>query len=157
VSSVNPNDVNSDDQAREVCRRMAALRRELDDGVQQVAESARAMTDWTYYVRRFPWAAVGLAAAVGFLLVPRKKTSVAPTAEQLAALVKNKEFVAAATDQLKPPKNVFAGLAATLAAMAARAAIAYVSEQLRAKAASPQRHAEQTAAATADKDVHEID
>ena len=56
------------------------------------------MTDWTFYVRRFPWAAVGLAAAAGFLLVPRKKTTVTPTAEQLAALAKSKEFVAAATN-----------------------------------------------------------
>ena len=100
------------------------MRRELDTDVEHVAESAKAMTDWTFYVRRFPWAAVGLAAAAGFLLVPRKKTTVAPTAEQLAALVKNKEFVAAATDQLKPPQSLFAGLAATLAAMAGRAALA---------------------------------
>jgi len=118
---------------------MAALRRELDSGVEHVAESARAMTDWTFYVRRFPWVAVGVAAVAGYLLVPRKKTAVAPTAEQLAALVKNKEFVAAATDQLKPPQSVFAGLAATLGAMAARAALGYVTEQIRAKAATTKR------------------
>ena len=127
--------MNSEDQARQVVERMAALRRELDSGVHDVAESARAMTDWTFYVRRFPWAAVGLAAVAGFLLVPRKKTTVTPTAEQLAALVKNKDFVAAATNQLKPPQSLLAGLAATLAAMAARAALSYVTEQIRAKAA----------------------
>jgi hypothetical protein len=134
-----------DEEAHEVVERMAALRRELVHDVEHVAESAKAMTDWTFYVRRFPWAAVGVAAAAGFLLVPRKKTSVTPTAEQLAALVQNKQFVAAATDQLKPPTSLLKGLAATLAAMAGRAALAYVTEQIRAKAASATREPAHTA------------
>ena len=116
---------------------MAVLRRELDGGVEHVAESARAMTDWTFYVRRFPWVAVGLAAAVGFLLVPRKKTSVAPTAEQLAELAKNKQFWADAASEIKPPPSMLKGFAATIATIAVRAAIAYVGEMLRAKAAGP--------------------
>jgi hypothetical protein len=125
-----------EDEARAVVERMAELRRELVHDVEHVAESAKAMTDWTFYVRRFPWATVGLAAAAGFLLVPRKKTTVTATPEQLAALAQSKEFVAAATSQLKPPQSVLKGLAATLAAMAARAAVSYVTEQLRAKAAA---------------------
>jgi hypothetical protein len=139
VRPVDFNAVNPEARARAVVERMAALRRELDSDVHDVTESARAMTDWTFYVRRFPWAAVGLAAVAGFLLVPRKKTTVTPTAEQLAALVKNKEFVAAATNQLKPPQSLLAGLAATLAAMAARAALGYISEQIRAKSANAKR------------------
>jgi hypothetical protein len=131
--------VNSDEEARDVVERMAALRRELTTDVEHVAESAKAMTDWTFYVRRFPWAAVGLAAAAGFLLVPRKRTNIVPTTEQLAALAQSKEFVAAATNQLKPPQSLLKGLAATLAAMAARAAVAYVTEQIRAKAAGKHR------------------
>ena len=137
--------MNSDEEARDVVERMAALRREIASDVDHVAESAKAMTDWTFYVRRFPWAAVGLAAAAGFLLVPRKKTTVTPTAEQLAALVNNKQFVAAATDQLKPPQSLLKGLAATLAAMAGRAALAYVTEQIRAKAAAAHREPAPTA------------
>jgi hypothetical protein len=136
-----PSHPNLDEQARDVVERMAALRHELVHDVESVAESAKAMTDWTFYVRRFPWAAVGLAAAAGFLLVPRKKTKMTPTAEQLAALVKNKEFVAAAADQLKPPQSLLKGLAATLAAMAGRAALSYVTEQIRARAAAAGREA----------------
>jgi hypothetical protein len=125
-----------EEEAHAVVERMAELRREMVHDVEHVAESAKAMTDWTFYVRRFPWATVGLAAAAGFLLVPRKKTTVTATPEQLAALAQSKEFVAAATSQLKPPQSVLKGLAATLAAMAARAAVSYVTEQLRAKAAA---------------------
>jgi hypothetical protein len=136
----------SEDEANAVVERMAALRRELVSDVEHVAESAKAMTDWTYYVRRFPWAAVGVAAAAGFLLVPKRKTTVTPTAEQLAALVNNKQFVAAATDQLKAPQSVLKGIAATVAAMAGRAALAYVTEQIRAKAAA--HHDASTAAHT---------
>ena len=63
---------------------------------EQVAQSARAMTDWTFYVRKFPWATAALAAAAGFLLVPKKQQVVTPTPEQLAALAKSREFAAAA-------------------------------------------------------------
>jgi hypothetical protein len=146
---------NPDDEAREVVDRMAALRREIVHDVEHVAESAKAMTDWTFYVRSFPWAAVGVAAAAGFLLVPRKKSRVTPTAEQLAALVQNKEFVAAATEQLKPPRSVLAGVGATLAAMAGRAALAYLTEQLRAKAAQARENPRP--AATAGNGRHETD
>jgi hypothetical protein len=131
--------MNSDDEAQDVVNQMAAMRRELDHDVEHVAVSAKAMTDWTFYVRKFPWAAIGLAAAAGYLLVPKKKSTVTPTAEQLAALVKNKEFVAAATKQLKPPQSLLAGLGATLAAMAARAALSYVTEQIRVKATGSKR------------------
>lgn len=141
-----------DDEARDVVERMSALRRELVHDVEHVAESAKAMTDWTFYVRRFPWAAVGVAAAAGFLLVPRKKSTVTPTAEQLAALVSNKEFVAAATDQLKAPQSMLKGLAATLAAMAGRAALAYVTEQIRVKAAA---HHEASPAAHTGNGAHD--
>lgn len=136
-----------EDEARDVVERMAALRRELVHDVEQIAESTQAMTDWTFYVRRFPWAAVGVAAAAGFLLVPRKKTTVTPTPEQLAALANSKEFVAAATNQLKPPESVFKGIAATLAAMAGRAALSYITEQIRVKAAASV-HSEPTTART---------
>jgi hypothetical protein len=122
--------------------------------VEHVAESAKAMTDWTYYVRRCPWMAVGLAAAAGFLLVPRKKTVVTPTPEQLAALAQSKEFVAAASSQLKTPQSLLKGLAATLAAMAGRAALAYITEQIRAKAAAASQEQPQTAARPTTRDYH---
>lgn len=120
-----------DDEAREVQERMARLRREIADDVEQVTQRAREMTDWTFYVRKFPWAAAALAAAAGFLLVPKKQQVVAPTQDQLEALARSREFAAAATSQLKPSPSMVKGLAATLAAMAGRAALAYISEQIR--------------------------
>ena len=113
---------------------MARLRRDITVDVEQVTERAREMTDWTFYVRKFPWAAAGLAAAAGFLLVPKKQQVVQPTPEQLAALAKSRDFAAAATSQLKPSPGMVKGIVATVAAMAGRAALAYITEQIRSGA-----------------------
>lgn len=121
---------------------MARLRRDIAVDAEQVAQSARAMTDWTFYVRKFPWATAALATAAGFLLVPKKQQVVTPTAEQLAALAKSREFAAAATSQLKPAPGMVKGIAATLAAMAGRAALAYISEQITSGAFTKPREAE---------------
>jgi hypothetical protein len=139
----------SEEEAREVIARMAALRHEIISDVEQVSESARAMTDWTYYVRRFPWVAVGVAAAAGFLLVPRKKATITPTPEQLAALANNKEFVAAATQQLKPPESVAKQLAVVLAGIAGKAALSYITAQFRASATQHQESRPSPSPATA--------
>ena len=139
--------MNPDDQARELQDRMARLRRDITVDVEQVTERAREMTDWTFYVRKFPWAAAGLAAAAGFLLVPKKQQVVQPTPEQLAALAKSRDFAAAATSQLKPAPGVVKGIAATLAAMAGRAALSYISEQIRSGAFAKPREQQATGSA----------
>jgi hypothetical protein len=53
-------------------RQMAQIRRELHEDIQGVVVSAEAATDWRAYVRSYPWLAVGLTFAVGYLIVPRK-------------------------------------------------------------------------------------
>lgn len=73
--------MNDDPRISEIRSRMAALRRSLDGDVKQVADSARAMADWRYYPRRFPWASVAVAAAVGYFVIPKRKQIVSPDAE----------------------------------------------------------------------------
>ena len=73
----------ADDQAEAISRRMAELRCALTGNVQAVSHSAHVMTDWTFYVRRFPWATVALAAVAGYLLVPKKKNIISPDQEAL--------------------------------------------------------------------------
>jgi hypothetical protein len=149
--------LNPDDEASEVCRRMAALRRELDGDMRDVTESARAMTDWTFYVRRFPWAAAGAAALAGFLLVPRKKQVIAPPdAATLAELAKHKELWASATT---PPtadaKSIAKTIFWTIAAAAGRAALAYVSEQISKPAAQNRREPAESASSFHEPDSAE--
>jgi hypothetical protein len=82
----------SEDSAEEICRRMAELRSDLAGGVREVGRSARVMTDWTFYVRRFPWAVVAVAAAAGFMLIPRKKHVISPDQQALAEMVRKKQL-----------------------------------------------------------------
>jgi len=62
----------------DIRRRMAQIRRELHEDVQGVVAGAEAATDWKSWIRNYPWASVGVALAVGYLLVPRKHRE-APT------------------------------------------------------------------------------
>jgi hypothetical protein len=83
-----------EDPADDICRRMAELRRELSSDVDEVSRSARVMTDWRFYVRRFPWAAAGLAAAAGYLLIPQKKEVkvISPDPNALAEMFKKEQL-----------------------------------------------------------------
>ena len=84
--------MSADDEATIIRRRMGELRRELACDVQEVGRSARVMTDWTFYVRRFPWATAAVVAAVGYMLVPKKKEIIKPDPEMLAEMVKKKQL-----------------------------------------------------------------
>jgi len=145
---------NPNDNAETIRRRMAALRRELEGDVQQARNSARAMTDWTFYVRRFPWVAAGLALGVGFLLVPRKKQVAPPDSATIAELMKHKE-VWQATSTATESRGLVKSIAATLAAMAARAAVAYVTQRVQAAATAAVHNSESPADADAPSTVSE--
>ena len=56
----------------EIRRHMAQIRHELHQDVQGVVRGAEATADWRRYVRNYPWAMVGIAFGVGFLIVPRR-------------------------------------------------------------------------------------
>lgn len=53
--------------AEEIQRQMQSVRSSLRAEVKELVENARDMTDWQYYVRRYPIASLAAAAAVGFL------------------------------------------------------------------------------------------
>ena len=126
--------MHTDDPAEKVRRRMAELRRELECDVREVSRGARVMTDWKFYVRKFPWAIAGVAVVAGYLLVPKRKPIIKPDAEMIAELVKQKkirvESVSQGTD--KP------GMMKTLLMMgltwAVRSGMAYASQQFTAAA-----------------------
>jgi hypothetical protein len=51
---------------------MAQIRRDLHEDVKGVVEGAEAATDWRRFIRNYPWATMGAAIFVGYLIVPRK-------------------------------------------------------------------------------------
>lgn len=53
--------------AEEIQRQMQSVRSSLRADVKELVDNARDMTNWKYYVRRYPLASVAVAAAAGFL------------------------------------------------------------------------------------------
>ena len=52
---------------------MADIRRELHEDVRGVVATAEAATDWRRYLIAYPWASLGAAFAIGYLIVPWKQ------------------------------------------------------------------------------------
>jgi hypothetical protein len=60
----------------EIRRQMALIRHNLHTDVQEVVAGAGEVANWRRYVRSYPWVAVGLAFAAGYLIVPRRRRKV---------------------------------------------------------------------------------
>jgi hypothetical protein len=75
--------MNHDNQAEEIRRAMAEVRRDVDANSAEVFNHAREMADWRYHVRKYPKLSLAAAAAIGYLLVPAKRKPA--TASQFAA------------------------------------------------------------------------
>ena len=59
----------------ELQRQMAQIRHEMHEEVRGAVRGAQSLTDWRRIVANHPWAALGIAAATGFLVVPRRRVS----------------------------------------------------------------------------------
>lgn len=59
---------------------MALIRHDIHQDVRNVVEGAEAAANWHRYVQGYPWAAVGAAFAIGFILVPRRHRQAAAPA-----------------------------------------------------------------------------
>ena len=55
--------------------RMQGIRCEIDQDLEDVSASARSMVDWKHYVKAYPWVCLGAAAALGFLIVPKRSAA----------------------------------------------------------------------------------
>jgi hypothetical protein len=130
-----------DDSAEEIRLRMAELRRDVERDVRKVSRDARVITDWKFYVRRFPWAVAGAALVAGYLLVPKRKPVIKPDPETVAELVKQKKIrVESVTKQPDKP-----GMMKSLLMMgitwAARTGVQYLTQQMTAAAQQKSRAA----------------
>jgi hypothetical protein len=59
----------------EICniqREMARARRQIHDDVGGAIDGVQTLTDWRTIVRGHPWLSLGIAAAIGYLVVPRR-------------------------------------------------------------------------------------
>lgn len=106
--------------------RMQLLRSNLDADFQQVGQQVRDRTDWRYYVKRYPWLAAGVAAAVGYTAVPRRIRKIAPDMETLTRLAKQEKLVVAPKSKASQSTGLGAQLFTLAATGAARAAMGYL-------------------------------
>ena len=138
-----------EEPAEKICKRMAELRRELVHDMQDVSRSAKAMTSPSFYIRKFPWATLAVAAGVGYMLIPKKKQQVAqPDMAALADLLRKNQGTTKASQAAEESQGVVKTLAVMGLTWAAKAGMNYVIQQATAAAAkameprlsSPHRH-----------------
>ena len=115
--------------AEEIQRRMATLRRELSEDVQEIRDSSGTMLDWRYYFKRYPWPMVSAAAIVGFLVVPRRLEVIRPDVDTLTKLAKKERLIVTQKQETKPQKGLAALAFGLLANGLFRAGTAYVGQQ----------------------------
>ena len=52
---------------------MAQIRHDMHHDVQGAVEGAQSLTDWRTLIRMNPWISLGIAATVGYLIVPKRR------------------------------------------------------------------------------------
>lgn len=80
--------MNVSDNSESIQRRMAEIRRDLNETVGEIKDQARQLRDWRYYMRQYPWAFTGTAAVVGYLMVPHRARGVHVDPKQWAELAR---------------------------------------------------------------------
>ncbi len=117
------NDTPHSDPAR---ARMQQIRGDIDQGLEEMVESARIMADWRHYVKAYPWVCLGTAVALGFLIVPKRCTTLRPDVATLTQWASTGQLVVKPTAM----HGAFDALLATAANMAMRKATAYVGQRI---------------------------
>jgi hypothetical protein len=125
--------VDTDESVDKICRRMAELRRELVYDMQDVSRSAKAMASPSFYMRKFPWATLAVAAGLGYLLIPKKKHVVQPDMEALAELVRKNQVKIDTAKASEESMMKTVGLMAL--SWAAKAGMNYFVQQMTTRAA----------------------
>jgi hypothetical protein len=122
-------------RAKGLHQRMQETRSQLDqdmqllmDAARGLAREARGLVDWRRNVKRYPWLAVGAAAALGYFLVPKRNKVAQLDANTLADLAKHKHLVLRVEGE--PHSGMAGGLMSTVLAVAAREAATWVRKEL---------------------------
>lgn len=110
-------------------QRMRQLRSELRDDVADVVESARRVADWQAWVQKYPWLSLGLATAVGYMVVPRRIQVVHPDPQTLLELARKHQLVVDANPKPRQRAGVGGLMLDWLARSAVRGAVAFISDQ----------------------------
>jgi hypothetical protein len=114
--------MNNGSRPDEIRRRMAEARAALAHDAKAAVSDARTLVDWREHFRAHPWLFCGGAAALGFLLIPRRDH--AGGAAPLTPLAD----AAGPVPEPTPPKGLMAAAFGLAATFAARQAAQYASQ-----------------------------
>jgi len=114
--------------ADELRSEMRRIRRDLGNDVEVLVEQAERLMDWRYYVNRYPWGLVGVAAFVGYYLVPQRNVTLPTDERTLEKLAERLPIVVQQKSEAKK-QGWLQGLLAAGAGLAMRAALNYASQQ----------------------------
>lgn len=119
-------------EADDIQRAMREVRAELREDVKDFVVNAREMTDWTTYVRAYPWLCLGAAAAAGYFLIPQRAQIIRPDADGLIELAKRNKLVVKmdGTGEQKPKQGFVAGLVGLAASTLLQGGLAIATKQL---------------------------
>jgi hypothetical protein len=116
-------------EAEHLRQQMRQIRRELGEEVEELVENAERLMDWRYYVHRYPWFMVGVAAFIGYYLVPRRTVAFPTDNNTLARLAERIPVVVRQEPEAKKP-GLYGSLLSFGTNLLMRAALAYAGQQL---------------------------
>jgi hypothetical protein len=109
--------VSDDENADDLRRQLADSRDNITRDIRRMADKIRTWGDWHQMVARHPWWCAGAAVAVGYLIVPARRT----------ILVRSSQV----TDRLAPPGiSPWGMLLGRLLSSASQLAIEYAAKRL---------------------------
>ncbi|TWT73563.1 hypothetical protein Pla123a_38990 [Posidoniimonas polymericola] len=114
----------------QLSERMSRVRRDLERDVEKLSDDARQVTDWRYLVKRHPYAAAGLAALVGYSLVPGKKQIVTASRSDIESLVRAGKLQIVADGQGAQKAGLLSTSLLAVGTVAARAVMAYAGKRI---------------------------
>ncbi len=118
--------------------RMQQLRSEVGDNVTATVRNARAMFNWRHYFSAHPWACLTVAAAAGFLIIPKRRKFVRAEPQELAELAKSCPVIVQSSASHAAASSAAALLMSALANALVRGAVSRLSQHaerlLRARA-----------------------
>ncbi|MBV10738.1 MAG: hypothetical protein CMN21_16155 [Rubinisphaera sp.] len=132
--------------AEEIREQMRQTRCHLQPEVNRIVEDAQKLMDWHYYMKRAPWMMLGVAAAVGYIIVPKRLHVMSPDADELEKLSKKQRLVVEPKPKAESRTGPIASLASLAAMAALRAGVGYagqfIGKQIEESSKSQQRSQE---------------
>jgi len=119
----------SESTAESIRQRMREVRCEIGEDVEEFVESARTITDWRFYVQKYPWICLGAAFALGYVVVPKRVRMINLDADAVLELAKRKELVIKPEKKQREKPSWRSNLASLAASAAMRGAMWYLGQR----------------------------